>query len=62
LVTLVLATLQQDNSSVDLMSVLYDYVDFQIDIQRLAPKTPCQCLGEPKFNADGSIFEEEWGR
>lgn len=41
-------------------SVLQDYIDFQIDTQRT--NTPCDCLGEPKFNPDGSSFIGTWGR
>ncbi|KAI9027151.1 glucoamylase b [Phycomyces nitens] len=44
----------------DLHAVLMDYVDFQIGAQQTA--TLCQCLGEPKFNPDGSGFSGEWGR
>ncbi|KAI8331494.1 Six-hairpin glycosidase-like protein [Chlamydoabsidia padenii] len=62
LVTLVLATLQQDDSTEDLNQVLFDYVEFQLHTQRIANQTPCQCLGEPKFNADGSTFTGDWGR
>ncbi|KAI7862396.1 glucoamylase b [Spinellus fusiger] len=44
----------------DLHDVLVDYVDFQVDTQ--TTHTQCQCLGEPKFNPDGSGFAGEWGR
>ncbi|CAO3577284.1 unnamed protein product [Absidia cylindrospora] len=49
-------------SKMDLNQVLYDYVDFQIHTQHTVDRTPCQCLGEPKFNADGSPFVNIWGR
>ncbi|KAG1473574.1 hypothetical protein G6F56_000877 [Rhizopus delemar] len=41
-------------------SLLKDYVDFQIDSQSLP--TVCDCLGEPKFNPDGTAFSGTWGR
>ncbi|KAG1469674.1 hypothetical protein G6F56_003118 [Rhizopus delemar] len=40
--------------------LLRDYVDFQIDSQNTP--TVCNCLGEPKFNPDGSSFSGSWGR
>lgn len=39
---------------------LQDYVTFQINTQ--TESTPCNCLGEPKFNPDGSSFTGPWGR
>ncbi|KAL0092569.1 glycoside hydrolase family 15 protein [Phycomyces blakesleeanus] len=44
----------------DLHDVLIDYVEFQIGTQQTT--TLCQCLGEPKFNPDGTGFSGEWGR
>lgn len=42
------------------LSVLEDYVEFQIQSQNT--KTLCQCLGEPKFNKDGTGYTGSWGR
>lgn len=39
---------------------LMDYVQFQIDTQ--STETQCGCLGEPKFNTDGSSYQGTWGR
>ncbi|KAI9480548.1 MAG: Six-hairpin glycosidase-like protein [Benjaminiella poitrasii] len=50
-----------DNSSLT-FDILEDYVDFQIHTQQITPTTVCQCLGEPKFNPDGSGFSGPWGR
>ncbi|KAI8100064.1 Six-hairpin glycosidase-like protein [Halteromyces radiatus] len=61
LVSNVLVTLQQHNQ-LDLKQVLFDYIDFQVHTQRIVNRTVCQCLGEPKFNMDGSPFLETWGR
>ncbi|KAI7867886.1 Six-hairpin glycosidase-like protein [Mucor mucedo] len=36
-------------------TLLHDYVDFQMDVQKTS--TRCNCLGEPKFNKDGSSFK-----
>ncbi|KAG1465956.1 hypothetical protein G6F46_001512 [Rhizopus delemar] len=41
-------------------NLLKDYVEFQADTQNIP--TVCQCLGEPKFNPDGSAFSGPWGR
>jgi glucoamylase len=41
-------------------NLLKDYVEFQVDTQNTP--TVCQCLGEPKFNPDGSAFSGPWGR
>jgi glucoamylase len=42
------------------LSVLQDYVEFQIHSQTTA--TLCNCLGEPKFNPDGTGYTGSWGR
>ncbi|KAI8645435.1 Six-hairpin glycosidase-like protein [Parasitella parasitica] len=55
LVTRVIASLPETN-----LTVLTDYVDFQIKTQ-ITP-TVCNCLGEPKFNTDGSGYTSSWGR
>ncbi|KAI9251989.1 Six-hairpin glycosidase-like protein [Helicostylum pulchrum] len=39
---------------------LMDYIQFQIDTQ--SADTRCGCLGEPKFNTDGSSYRGTWGR
>lgn len=41
-------------------SLLTDYIDFQIGTQN--EHTLCECLGEPKFNADGTAYMGTWGR
>ncbi|KAI9260787.1 Six-hairpin glycosidase-like protein [Sporodiniella umbellata] len=41
-------------------SLLKDYADFQIKSQETP--TVCNCLGEPKFNPDGSAFSGDWSR
>ncbi|KAL0582135.1 hypothetical protein ABG067_008143, partial [Albugo candida] len=41
-------------------TLLQDYIEFQIDTQ-FTP-TECHCLGEPKFNQDGTGFGGPWGR
>lgn len=55
LVARVLTSLQETNDT-----LLHDYVDFQMDTQKT--NTRCDCLGEPKFNKDGSGFSGTWGR
>lgn len=55
LVARVLTSLQETNDT-----LLHDYVDFQMDVQKTS--TRCNCLGEPKFNKDGSSFKGTWGR
>lgn len=41
-------------------SLLTDYLEFQIDTQ--SEPTLCECLGEPKFNTDGTAYMGSWGR
>ncbi|KAF1797895.1 glycoside hydrolase family 15 protein [Mucor lusitanicus] len=55
LVARVIASIPETN-----LTVLTDYVDFQISTQ-MTP-TVCNCLGEPKFNTDGSGYTGSWGR
>ncbi|CAO3654553.1 unnamed protein product [Mucor hiemalis] len=55
LVARVLSSLENTNDT-----LLEDYVDFQIDAQATA--TRCDCLGEPKFNRDGTGYTGSWGR
>lgn len=55
LVARVIAALPDTN-----LTVLTDYVDFQIKAQ--VTPTVCHCLGEPKFNTDGSGYTGSWGR
>jgi glucoamylase len=43
-----------------ILGLLKDYVTFSINTQNTA--TVCNCLGEPKFNKDGSGFSGPWGR
>ncbi|KAI9285590.1 glucoamylase 1 [Umbelopsis sp. AD052] len=40
--------------------IITDYVTFQANAQ--TESTPCNCLGEPKFNPDGSAYTGAWGR
>ncbi|KAI8142072.1 glucoamylase [Fennellomyces sp. T-0311] len=44
----------------DTAGLLQDYVTFQLNA--MEQDTVCQCLGEPKFNADGSSYTGAWGR
>ncbi|KAI8086021.1 glucoamylase [Halteromyces radiatus] len=46
------------NSTID--GYLQDYVAFSQNSQSV--NTVCNCLGEPKFNPDGSSFSGPWGR
>lgn len=55
LVARVLSSLEKTNDI-----LLEDYIDFQIDAQLTA--TRCDCLGEPKFNKDGTGYTGSWGR
>jgi glucoamylase len=41
-------------------NIIKDYVTFQANTQ--TESTPCNCLGEPKFNPDGSAYTGAWGR
>lgn len=43
-----------------LLSLLKNYVTFAINSQSVS--TVCNCLGEPKFNPDGSSYTGAWGR
>ncbi|KAI8979364.1 Six-hairpin glycosidase-like protein [Mycotypha africana] len=58
LVARVLASVLPDTDT----NVLKDYVDFQVHVQKETLSTVCQCLGEPKFNPDGTGFMGSWGR
>ncbi|KAI9024411.1 glucoamylase A precursor [Phycomyces nitens] len=42
------------------LGLLKDYVTFQLNEQ--SASTVCNCLGEPKFNKDGSSYTGSWGR
>ncbi|KAI8368461.1 glucoamylase glam [Blakeslea trispora] len=42
------------------LGLLKDYVTFSINSQNTP--TACNCLGEPKFNKDGSGYSGAWGR
>ncbi|KAJ8662534.1 hypothetical protein O0I10_001495 [Lichtheimia ornata] len=44
----------------DLATIMQDYVGFQIN--SMNEDTVCDCLGEPKFNKDGSSYTGAWGR
>ncbi|KAI8993345.1 Six-hairpin glycosidase-like protein [Pilobolus umbonatus] len=44
----------------DTVDILLDYVDFQINVQNTS--TVCDCLGEPKYNHDGTGYTGSWGR
>lgn len=43
-----------------IIGILKNYVTYSVNAQ--ATTTACNCLGEPKFNADGSSFTGPWGR
>ncbi|KAG2195786.1 hypothetical protein INT47_005763 [Mucor saturninus] len=49
-------TLKGDATTVDLLK---DYATYSINSQ--STSTACNCLGKPKFNADGSSFTGSWG-
>lgn len=51
-------TTSAKNSTV--ANIIKDYVTFQAHTQ--TESTPCNCLGEPKFNPDGSAYTGPWGR
>ncbi|KAI8876733.1 glycoside hydrolase family 15 protein [Backusella circina FSU 941] len=51
-------TTYQGNST--LLGILKDYVTYSLNAQTTS--TVCNCLGEPKFNPDGSSFTGAWGR
>ncbi|CEP14395.1 hypothetical protein [Parasitella parasitica] len=55
LVSRVITSLPETN-----LTILTDYVDFQIRTQ--VTPTVCNCLGEPKFNTDGTGYTSPWGR
>ncbi|KAI9493573.1 glucoamylase precursor [Zychaea mexicana] len=44
----------------NLLNALTDYVTFSISSMNV--DTVCDCLGEPKFNVDGSGYTGAWGR
>ncbi|ORZ23324.1 glucoamylase [Absidia repens] len=46
------------NSTID--NYIKDYIKYSQNAQ--STSTVCNCLGEPKFNADGSSFTGAWGR
>ncbi|ORY97458.1 glucoamylase A precursor [Syncephalastrum racemosum] len=46
--------------SASVLGLLQDYVTFQINA--MSTSTVCNCLGEPKFNPDGSSYTGAWGR
>lgn len=43
-----------------ILGILKNYVTFSLNSQ--SASTSCNCLGEPKFNADGSSYTGAWGR
>ncbi|KAG2208697.1 hypothetical protein INT47_007796 [Mucor saturninus] len=43
-----------------IVKLLKDYVTYSINAQ--STSTACNCLGEPKFNPDGSSYTGAWGR
>jgi glucoamylase len=43
-----------------ILNLLKDYVSFSLKSQ--TTPTACNCLGEPKFNPDGSSYTGAWGR
>ncbi|CAO3645630.1 unnamed protein product [Cunninghamella echinulata] len=47
-----------DNSTID--GLIQDYITYSKNAQ--STSTACNCLGEPKFNPDGSSFTGPWGR
>lgn len=46
------------NSTID--GMIQDYITFSKNAQTTS--TVCNCLGEPKFNPDGSSYTGPWGR
>jgi glucoamylase len=48
----------KSNSTLD--NYIKDYVTYSKNAQTTS--TVCNCLGEPKFNADGSSYTGAWGR
>lgn len=51
-------TTHTGNSTI--INLLKNYVTYSINAQ--STSTACNCLGEPKFNPDGSSFTGAWGR
>lgn len=51
-------TTHTGNSTI--INLLKNYVTYSINAQ--STSTSCNCLGEPKFNPDGSSFTGAWGR
>ncbi|KAI9269089.1 Six-hairpin glycosidase-like protein [Phascolomyces articulosus] len=49
-----------ENYNEEVKRLLHDYVAAEI-YHQVTP-TRCNCLGEPKFNADGSGYDGSWGR
>ena len=47
------------NSKEDLKTKIINYINLEMKLQNLDPLGK---LGEPKFNVDGSLFNEKWGR
>ncbi|KAI9487303.1 MAG: glucoamylase glam [Benjaminiella poitrasii] len=43
-----------------ILQIMKDYVTFSVKSQSVS--TACNCLGEPKFNPDGSSYTGAWGR
>lgn len=43
-----------------ILNILKNYVTFSVNSQTTS--TACNCLGEPKFNPDGSSYTGAWGR
>ncbi|ORX59418.1 glucoamylase [Hesseltinella vesiculosa] len=59
------ATQLGDNAILDhasFLTVLQDFVDFQVHTQNTMHDSPCQCLGEPKYMDNGDPFKGAWGR
>jgi glucoamylase len=47
------------NKDPKLLKILLKYIDYEFSIQNIKTLSG---LGEPKFNTDGTSFNEEWGR
>ncbi|KAJ8661718.1 hypothetical protein O0I10_002525 [Lichtheimia ornata] len=60
LVMRVVVSRYNDDRNEEVKRLLHDYVAQEIYHQ--VTRTECDCLGEPKFNPDGSGYEGSWGR
>jgi len=49
----------KENNSIEIKNIILDYILTEIDLQN---KNTISGLGEPKFNVNKSLFNENWGR